>query len=101
MNALKYHWHETSLAVLKLWHVVSKLRFYLQEVCARDWFCILPRMKKFMAYSISKIFQVMLVMLTTLFLKENFNMWVTSGLFCGSVSQMGQQVQPTFNPDSD
>ena len=24
-------------------------------------------------------------------------MWVTSGLFCGSV---GQQVRPTFNPDS-
>ena len=26
-------------------------------------------------------------------------MWVTSGLFCGSVSQLGQQVQPTFNPE--
>ena len=24
-------------------------------------------------------------------------MWVTSGLLCGSVGQMGQQVQPTFN----
>ena len=40
------------------------------------------------------------------FKKENFNIWVTSGsylghiqkLFCGSVGQMGQQVQPTFNP---
>ena len=28
------------------------------------------------------------------------HMWVTSGLFCGSVDQMGQQqVLPTFNPD--
>ena len=26
------------------------------------------------------------------------HMWVTSGLFCGSVDQMGQQVRPTFNP---
>ena len=25
-------------------------------------------------------------------------MWVTSGLFCGSMGQMGQQVRPTFNP---
>ena len=24
--------------------------------------------------------------------------WVTSELFCGSVDQMGHQVQPTFNP---
>ena len=24
--------------------------------------------------------------------------WVTSGLFCGSLSQMSQQVWPTFNP---
>ena len=27
------------------------------------------------------------------------HMWVTSGLFCGSVGQMDQQVRPTFNPD--
>ena len=26
------------------------------------------------------------------------HMWVTSGLFCGSVGQMDQQVRPTFNP---
>ena len=47
MNALKYHWYETSLlsqAVLKCVHGVQ--RFHLQEVCARDWFHILPRMKK-------------------------------------------------------
>ena len=37
--------------------------------------------------SISKFFNVV-----TLLLKENFNMWVTSGLFCGSVGQMGQHV---------
>ena len=24
--------------------------------------------------------------------------WLTPGLFCESVGQMGQQVQPTFNP---
>ena len=27
-------------------------------------------------------------------------MWVTSTLSCGSVGQMGQEVQPTFNPDT-
>ena len=27
------------------------------------------------------------------------HMWVISRLFCGSVSQMGQQVRPTFNPE--
>ena len=26
-------------------------------------------------------------------------MWVTSGLFCGSVGQMGQQERPIFNPN--
>ena len=25
------------------------------------------------------------------------HMWVTSGLFCVSVDQVGQQVRPTFN----
>ena len=25
------------------------------------------------------------------------HMWVTSGLLCGSVGQVGQQVKPTFN----
>ena len=25
------------------------------------------------------------------------HMWITSGLFCRSVGQMGQQVRPTFN----
>ena len=24
--------------------------------------------------------------------------WVTSGLFCGSVGQIVQQVRPTYNP---
>ena len=28
------------------------------------------------------------------------HVWVTSGLFCRPVGQMGQQVQPTFNPAS-
>ena len=29
------------------------------------------------------------------------HMWVTSRLFCGSVGQMGQQVQPALNPDGE
>ena len=28
------------------------------------------------------------------------HMWVTSGLLCGSVGQVDQQVWPTFNPES-
>ena len=56
-------------------------RFHLQEVCARDQFCILPRMKKLWLLYVY--------------------MWVTSEsqvygshLDC-SVGQMGQQVWPT------
>ena len=77
----------------------SVLRFYLSEICARDWFCILPRMNKSMA-----LFHIKKLSChgeLYLYFKENFNMWVkwgTSRLFCWSVCQMGQQVRPTFNP---
>ena len=88
-------WNQFS--ILNCLETCDVQRFHLQEVCAKDRFCILSGMKKSMTFicSISKIFHVMLW-------KENFNMWV----ICGShsdcfVGQMGQQVSevwPTFNP---
>ena len=32
-------------------------------------------------------------------LQHEGHKWAISGIFCGSVGQVGQQVQPTFNPD--
>ena len=46
MNALKYHQCDTSPRCLQACGI---LRFYLQVICTRDQFCILPRMKKSMA----------------------------------------------------
>ena len=60
-------------------------RFHFQEVqgSARDWFCILPRMKKSMALFHIKKFSCHVTLAT--FKKENFNMWVTSGSFLGHI----------------
>ena len=62
MNALKYHWCETSLlSQAACFEVCSVQRFHLQEVCASDRFCILPRMQKFIAlFHIKNNFHVML-----------------------------------------
>ena len=109
MNAQKYHWCETNLflsqAVLK--HVVSKDFIFKNSeavqgtgsVSSQEW-------RNLWHWSISKIFHVML---HWLLLKKKISicgsqvghMWVTSGLLCGSVGQMGQQVWPTFNPVVD
>ena len=43
----------------------------------------------------SKNFHVMLHLLLKGKLKHVGHMWITSGLFYGSVGQMGQQVRPT------
>ena len=100
MNALKYHWCETSSlsqAVLK--HISVVQRFHLQEVFARDQsnrFCILPRMKKSMTlFHIKKIFMSCYITFkkkTSTCESQVGRIRVTSGLFCGSVGQMGQQV---------
>ena len=98
MNALKYHWYETSLlsqAVLKHVAMVSKDFIFKKSVQGTGSACILPRMTKSMALFHIKSFSCRV----TLPLKENFNMWVIFGSHpdC-SVGQMGQQVRPTFNP---
>ena len=97
MNALKY-WCETSLflsqAVLK--YVVSK-DFFFKKSVQKDQFCILPRMKKSMALFHIKKFSCH-VTLATFKMKTSTcgsqvgHIWVTSGLFCGSLGLMGQQV---------
>ena len=70
---------------------------------AGDRFCILPRMKKS-----TPLFHIMMMscyitfkMKTSTCGSQVDHMWVTSGLFCGSVSQMGQQMRYTFNPVVD
>ena len=75
-------------------------RCHLLEVCVRDRFCILPAMKKFMALFHIKRFSCHVTLLskkTSTCGSQMGQMWVTSGLFCGSVGQMGKQVRPTFN----
>ena len=72
-------------------------RFHL---CARDQFCILPRMKKSMALFHIKSFSCHVTILLKRKLQHVGHKWVTSGLFCGLVCQMSQQVWPTFNPVS-
>ena len=88
-------------------------RFYYQgekEVhkvgCAWDHFILsvtLPRMKKSIVYlqHISEIMQVILHYTKKKCLacgSQVNDIWAISGLLCGSVGQMGQQVCYTFNP---
>ena len=61
LNAPKYHWCETSLlAISSCFEACGVQRFYLQEVCAREQFCILLRIRNLWHCSISKIFHVMI-----------------------------------------
>ena len=73
MNALKYHWWETSN--LSGFEACGVQRFHPQEVCARDWFCNLPRIKKYMALFISKFFHILLHQL----LQHVDHKWVIRG----------------------
>ena len=85
MNALKYHWCETSLFLSQadLKHVVSKDS---RSLCKEP---VLYPTKNEEIYGI-----VPCQTLATF--KKKFqhvgHMWVTSRLFCGSVGQMGQQM---------
>ena len=84
MNALKYHWYETSLFFISnCFEACGVRRFHFQEVCARDLFCILPRMKKSMALFHIKKNSCHVTLAT--FKKENFNMWVTNGSYMGHI----------------
>ena len=73
VNALNHHWCETILlpqAVLK--HVVSRDFILKNSVCGTS--------------SVSRRNT------------QVGHLWITSGLLCGSVGQVDQQVWPTFNP---
>ena len=75
-------------------------RFYFQEICAKDWFCILPRMKKSMALFHIKIFSCHVTLLLKRKLQHVGHKWVMCGSHLGCcVDKMGQQMRPTFNPD--
>ena len=78
-------------------------RFYLQEVYMRwtgsvsyqeEIYGIVPYQKIFMSCYIRATFKKK----TATCGSQVGHMWVISGLLCGSVGQMGQQVRPTFNP---
>ena len=85
-------------------YVVFKDFFFMKSMQGTMQFYILPRMKKSILFHITE--KKFVSRYYTLLLKrKNFmcgsqvgHIWVTSRLFCGSVGQMGQQVQLTFNP---
>ena len=85
MNVLRYHWCETSLLAISSSFEACGVP-NISSFCARDQFCILPRMKKPMVLFHIKNFSYHV----TLLLEENFSMWVICGshLDC-SVGQMG------------
>ena len=96
MNALKYQWYKSILlsqAVLKrIWCTIKK--------CARgtgakneEIYGIVPHQK--FLISCYNTFKTKTLTCGS----QMGHMWVTSGLFCRSVGQTGQQVWPTFNPD--
>ena len=77
-------------------------RFHLQEVCARDRFCILPRMKESMALFHIKKFSCHVILAT---FKKKTSTCGHKWVICGShpdysvvSGSMGQQVWSTFNP---
>ena len=97
LNALKYLWCETNLlsqAVLK--HVVSEDYIFKKSVQETDF----VSSQEWRNLSYQKNF-ICFKMKTSTFGLQVGHMWVTSGLLCGSVGQMGQQVWPTFNPEQD
>ena len=91
--------HETSLlsqAVLK--HVSGVQRFHLQEVYAREQLVQYPA-KNEEIYGIIVPYQNIFMSRYITFKKKTStcgsqvdHIWVTDGLFCGSVGQIGQQV---------
>ena len=101
MNALKYHWYEIILlSQAGCFEAYGVQRFYLQEVCAKDQCCSYPAKNEEIYDIIPYQFFVSCYNIRKLqHMGHKWVVWVTSGLFCGSVGQMGQQVQPTLYPD--
>ena len=65
-------------------------RFHLQKVCARDWFCIMPIMKKSTALFHIKNFSSHVTLATfKRKLQHVGHKWVTSRLFFGSDGSTG------------
>ena len=101
MNALKYHWFETSsLSQAFLRHVVSTKISSSRSRCKGPVLYLAKTEEIYGIVSYQKTFHVMLKKKTSTCGSQVGHMWVTSGLFCahGSRGQMGQQVRPPFNP---
>ena len=102
MNALK--WCETETSLLSQ-DACGVQRFHHQEVCAVCKGPVLYPAKNEEIYSygiVSHInnFSCQVTLLLKRKLQHVGHMWVTSGLFTVGQMAMGQQVRPTFNPDS-
>ena len=89
MNALKYHWCLLFQVVLK--HVLSKGFIFKKSVQGtgsknEEIYGFVPHQKFFMSCYIT------FKKKTSTCGSQVGHMWITSGLFYGSVGQMGQQV---------
>ena len=83
---------------LSCFEVCGVQRFHSQKFIAWDQSCILKKSMEFLhIWFFSMSFYTTFKKKPLACGSKEGHMWVTSGLFCGSVDQ---QVWPTFNPDS-
>ena len=85
MNALKYHWCETSLLAISSGFEACGVQIFHLSVQGTSSVSCQESVEKSMVLFHIKKFSYRV----TLPLKENFSMWVTSGLFCGSNGSTG------------
>ena len=85
MNALKYHWCETSLLAISSGFEACGVQIFHLSVQGTSSVSCQESVEKSMVLFHIKKFSYHV----TLLLKENFSMWVTSGLFCGSNGSAG------------
>ena len=98
MNALNHHWCETSYYLELFWSM------WCPEISFSRSLCMGPVLYPKEIYGIV-LYLIFSMSFYITFKKKTLargsqvgHMWVTSGLLCGSVGQVGQQVWPTFNP---
>ena len=100
VNALNHHWCETSHYLKLFWSM------WYPEISFSRILCVGPVLYPEEIYGVVSYLIFSMSFYTT-FKKtlacgsQEGHMWVTSGLLCGSVGQVDQQVWPTFNPVSN
>ena len=99
VNALNHHWCETSYYLELFWSM------WCPEISFSRSLCMGPVLYPKEIYGIvlylifSMSFYITFKKKTLACGSQVGHMWVTSGLLCGSVGQVGQQVWSTFNPE--